>query len=35
MNSLSALFTIGSIYGVCFLIWLHTKSGKKWLKEFE
>ena len=33
MNTLSALFTIGSIIGGCFLAWLHTKPGKKWLED--
>jgi len=33
MDMLSAIFTIGSIFGICFWAWLHTKSGKRWLGE--
>lgn len=33
MNMLAATFLIGSVIGVAILIWLHTKSGKKWLNE--
>ena len=33
MNTLTATFIVYSIAGICFLIWLHTKPGKKWLKD--
>ncbi len=33
MEMLTAIFTVGTIIGGSFLIWLHTKSGKKWLNE--
>lgn len=29
---LSAIFTIGIVIAGAFLIWLNTKSGKKWLE---
>lgn len=32
MNMLGVVFTIGVIIGVAILIWLYTKSGKKWLE---
>lgn len=32
MNGLAALFTITAIVGGSILVWLYTKSGKKWLK---
>lgn len=32
MNGLAALFTVTTITAGSFLIWLYTKSGKKWLK---
>lgn len=31
MNGLSLIFLISSIIGIGILIWLNTKSGKKWL----
>ncbi len=30
---LGVVFTIGVIIGAGILIWLNTKSGKKWLEE--
>ncbi len=33
MNMLGVVFTIGVIIGAGILIWLNTKSGKKWLEE--
>ena len=35
MYTLTSFFVLGSIVSGCFWAWLHTKSGKKWLKEFE
>lgn len=32
MDTLTAFFTIGSVFGGVFLLWLYTKPGKKWLK---
>lgn len=32
MNMLGVVFTIGVIIGAAILIWLYTKSGKKWLE---
>lgn len=34
METLTALFIIGSIVGIGIIIWFRTKSGKKWLKDF-
>ncbi len=31
MEGLIGLFAVMAVFGVCFLIWLNTKSGKKWL----
>jgi hypothetical protein len=31
MNGLSLIFLISSVIGIGILIWLNTKSGKKWL----
>ena len=33
MDMLGALFTVGVILSAGFLIWLYTKSGKKWLDQ--
>ena len=33
MNTLTATFIVGSIIGGCFLAWMYTKPGKKWLKD--
>lgn len=33
MNGLSLIFLISSVIGIGILIWLNTKSGKKWLGE--
>lgn len=29
MNGLTIIFGLGSLFGLCFYAWLHTKSGKK------
>ncbi len=31
MEGLILLFAVTSVFGIVFLIWLNTKSGKKWL----
>lgn len=28
MNGLTIIFGLGSLFGICFYAWLHTKSGK-------
>lgn len=33
INGLSLLFTIGSVFGICMLLWMNTNAGKKWLEE--
>lgn len=33
MTQLGLTFTVLAIVGAVFLIWLKTKSGKKWLEE--
>lgn len=33
MEMLGAIFTVGLIIAVGFLIWLHSKPGKKWLAD--
>ena len=33
MNTLTAIFVVGSIISGGFWAWLHTKPGKKWLKD--
>lgn len=33
MESLTALFIVGSIVCIGIIIWFQTKSGKKWLKD--
>ena len=30
MDMLAMTYIIGSVIGVVFLLWLYTKSGKKW-----
>lgn len=32
MDMLAMTYIIGSVIGVVFLLWLYTKSGKKWLE---
>nr|DAM96885.1 MAG TPA: YtxH-like protein [Caudoviricetes sp.] len=32
MDMLAMTYIIGTVIGIAFLIWLYTKSGKKWLK---
>ena len=32
MDMLATTYIIGSVIGVVFLLWLYTKSGKKWLE---
>ncbi len=31
MDTLTAFFTLGSILGGVFLLWMNTKPGKRWL----
>lgn len=33
MNMLGVVFTIGIVVAGGFLLWLYTKSGKKWLND--
>lgn len=33
MEALITLFSVMAVLGIGFLIWLNTKSGKKWLSE--
>lgn len=33
MEMLGAIFTVGILVAGCFLIWLKTKSGRKWLAD--
>lgn len=32
MDMLSLVYTLSAVIGGCFLVWLKTKSGKKWLE---
>ena len=32
METLIIIFLLIIAFGVCFLIWMNTKPGKKWLK---
>ena len=32
MDMLAMTYIIGPVIGIAFLIWLYTKSGKKWLQ---
>lgn len=33
MEMLGAIFTVGIIIAVVFLLWLNSKRGKKWLSD--
>lgn len=33
MDQLTVIFMIGSVFGIGMIIYMHTKPGKKWLKE--
>lgn len=35
MESLAFTFTVLFVLGLAFAIWLHTKSGKKWLSSLD
>ncbi len=32
MWALITLYSVCLVFGVAFLIWMHTKAGKEWLK---
>lgn len=32
MNTLSVIFFICALFGIGFIFWMRTKSGKKWLE---
>lgn len=31
MNGLTIIFLVAAVFGIGFLLWMKTKSGKKWL----
>lgn len=35
MQTLTLIFTIGTIIGLAMIVWFHTNSGKKWLRELD
>ena len=32
MEALISLFSVMLVFGICFLLWLNSKAGKKWME---